>query len=223
MSRGLLRGRRRAGSAAMPRCRRGCRGPRRRACARASPRRTGAGLVPGQHDDQRPADGEAESPPPASGLAAPPGQVESPGQPRVAQVGVRVLVEPGEVPPCLEQPGLDPAEGRAPGRRRRGLAGAPRRSCWPGRAVRAAELHPAQPAVAVPDRQGPPAAGAPGLAGMLVPPDRARAAAAPVEHAPGQAVSAAGSLPARHLRRGEAIDRRAVAGSPSAVLPMRLR
>src|SRR6202011_2285203 len=36
-----------------------------------------------------------------------------------------------------------------------------------------AGLLPAQPAVAVLDRQGPPAAGAPGLAGMLVPPDRA--------------------------------------------------
>ena len=71
-----------------------------------------AGLVPGQHDDQRAADPEPHSPPPAAGLAAAPGQVEPPGQPRVARVGAGALIEPGEVPAGLEQPALDPAAGR---------------------------------------------------------------------------------------------------------------
>ena len=61
-----------------------------------------AGFVAGQQDDQRPADREPPSPLPAAGLAAPLGQVERPGQPRVAEISARVLVEPGEVPASFE-------------------------------------------------------------------------------------------------------------------------
>ena len=101
-----------------------------------------ARLVPGQHDDQRPADVEPQSPPPASCLAALPGQVESPGQPRVAEVGVRVFVEPGEVPPRLEQPGLHPAEAGRPAGACGGWPGPRRSTGGPGRG--AAELHPVE-------------------------------------------------------------------------------
>ena len=134
--------------------------------------------MPGQHDDQRPADGEPESPPPAAGLTAPPGQVKPPGQPRVAQVGVHVLAEPGEVPPGLEQPGLDPAEGRAARRRRRGLGAGTPTTVPADRAMRAAELHPVEEqlvpvqAIAVfqdRDRASGQASGEPGLVAGLLP------------------------------------------------------
>ena len=61
-----------------------------------------AGFVAGQQDDQCPADREPPSPLPAARLAAPPGQVERPGQPRVAEISAGVLVEPGEVPASFE-------------------------------------------------------------------------------------------------------------------------
>src|SRR5450759_125948 len=53
--------------------------------------------VPGQDDDQCPADIEPRSPSPAAGLASTVGQVDRPGQPWVAQVGVVALVEPGSL------------------------------------------------------------------------------------------------------------------------------
>src|SRR5659263_559363 len=59
--------------------------------------------VPGQDDDQCPADIEPRSPSPAAGLASTVGQVDRPGQPWVAQVGVVALVEPGEVSAGFEQ------------------------------------------------------------------------------------------------------------------------
>ena len=88
------------------------------------------GRVPGQHDDECPADPVPQSSSPAASLAAASARYSRPGQPRVAEVGVRALVEPGEVPAGLEQPGLDPAAGRADRGAGGGLRGAPRRPCW---------------------------------------------------------------------------------------------
>src|SRR5664280_2544121 len=66
--------------------------------------------VPGQDDDQCPADIEPRSPSPAAGLASTVGQVDRPGQPWVAQVGVVALVEPGEVSAGFEQSWLGPPD-----------------------------------------------------------------------------------------------------------------
>ena len=48
-------------------------------------------------------------------------QVDRPGQPRVGEIGVGGLIETSEVPGDLEQPGLDPSDGRSSGRVRRRL------------------------------------------------------------------------------------------------------
>src|SRR5450759_4238049 len=75
--------------------------------------------VPGQDDDQCPADIEPRSPSPAAGLASTVGQVDRPGQPWVAQVGVVALVEPGEVSAGFEQSWLGPPDAGTDGWRRR--------------------------------------------------------------------------------------------------------
>ena len=81
-----------------------------------------AGGVPGQHDDQRPADAQADPAFPAAGLTPPVGQVDRPDEPRVVQVGVAVLVETGEILAGFEQPRLEPPD-------RRGTRRAPAAVC----------------------------------------------------------------------------------------------
>ena len=83
--------------------------------------------VPGQHDDQRPADTQVDPGFPAARLTPPAGQVDRPGEPRVLQVGVVVLVEAGEVLAAFEQPRLEPPDGGTRGRHRRRFARSARR------------------------------------------------------------------------------------------------
>ena len=78
--------------------------------------------VPGQHDDQRPADAQADPAFPAAGLAPPVGQVDRPDEPRVLQGGVVALVEAGEVLAGFEQSWLEPSDGGTWGGRRRRFA-----------------------------------------------------------------------------------------------------
>jgi hypothetical protein len=118
-----------------------------------------AGHVPGQHDDEGPADPEPQSSSPAASLAAAVGEIQSPGQPRVAEVGVGALIDPGEVPAGLEQPRLDPAAGRADRGGRRGLARSTAAAVLVNRAFGPAALHPveeqlvlAQPLAGLQDR-----------------------------------------------------------------------
>ena len=80
------------------------------------------GGVPGQHDDQRPADTQADPAFPAASLPPPVGQVDRPDEPRVLQAGVVVLAETGEIPADFEQPRLEPPDGRSRGERRRRFA-----------------------------------------------------------------------------------------------------
>ena len=81
-----------------------------------------AGGVPGQHDDQRPADPQADPAFPAAGLTPPAGQVDRPDEPRVLQAGVVVLIEAGEVLAGFGQPRLKPSDGGTRGGRRRWFA-----------------------------------------------------------------------------------------------------
>src|SRR5674536_147270 len=100
--------------------------------------------VPGQDDDQCPADIEPRSPSPAAGLASTVGQVDRPGQPWVAQVGVVALVEQGEVSAGFEQSWLGPHDAGTDGWRRRRLARGASPVVPTDRARGPAALHPVE-------------------------------------------------------------------------------
>ena len=103
-----------------------------------------AGGVPGQHDDQRPADTQVDPGFPAARLTPPAGQVDRPGEPRVLRVGVVVLVEAGEVLAAFEQPRLEPPDGGTRGRHRRRFARSAPSAVLTGRPLGPAALHPVE-------------------------------------------------------------------------------
>jgi hypothetical protein len=133
--------------------------------------------VPGQHDDQRPADAQADPAFPASGLTSPAGQVGRPAEPRVVRVGAGVLVETGEVLAGFEQPWLEPPDGGTPGGRRWRFARSAPPVVLTGRPLGPADLHPVEdqlvaaecPGLQNRDRSSGQPAGEPGFAAGLLP------------------------------------------------------
>ena len=112
------------------------------------------GGVPGQHDDQRPADTQADPAFPAASLPPPVGQVDRPDEPWVLQVGVAVLAETGEIPADFEQPRLEPPDGRSRGERRRRFARSAPPAVLTGRPLGPAALHPAGEQLVAAERAG---------------------------------------------------------------------
>jgi len=113
-----------------------------------------AGGVPGQYDDQRPADTQADPAFPAARLTPPVGQIGRPDEPRVLQVGVAVLVETGEVLAGFEQPRLEPSDGGTRGGRRRRFAWSAPPVVLTGRALGSAALHPVEEQLVAAERAG---------------------------------------------------------------------
>ncbi len=113
-----------------------------------------AGGVPGQHDDQRPADTQADPAFPAAGLTPPAGQVDRPDEPRVLQAGVVVLAGTGEVLAGSGQPRLEPPDGGTRGGRRRRFARSAPPAGLAGRPLGPAALHPAGEQLVAAERAG---------------------------------------------------------------------